>query len=59
MTLGFVAYFVLLDEAGMLQPSNLQVLVNSLHLVIGASLLATNVVAALLTHRARALTAVA
>lgn len=44
VALGFLAYFVLLDERGVLQPSNLQVVVNSSHLVIGAALFATNVV---------------
>jgi cytochrome c oxidase assembly protein subunit 15 len=53
VALGFVAYFVLLDERGVLQPSNLQVLVNSLHLVIGAALMATNVVGALALARSR------
>ncbi len=52
ITLGFVAYFVLLDEAGVLQPSNLQVVINSLHLIVGAALFATNVVGALATRRA-------
>lgn len=52
--LGFVAYFVLLDEQGILRPSNLQVIVNSLHLVVGAALFTTNVVAAVATHRASA-----
>jgi len=50
--LGFVAWFVLLDEAGMLRPSNLQVVVNSLHLVTGAVLFSTNVLAVLVARRA-------
>jgi heme a synthase len=55
VTLGFLAYFVLLDEQGMLRPSNLQVLINSLHLVTGAALLATNAVGALATRRLKPL----
>ncbi|MBO6576341.1 MAG: COX15/CtaA family protein [Rhodothermales bacterium] len=58
VALGFVAYFVLLDEAGVLQPSNLQVVVNSLHLVIGAALFSLNVVGALALARARRLSPV-
>ena len=45
------AYFVTLDDAGMLQPSNLQVVVNTSHAVIGALLMAGAVLAALGTHR--------
>ena len=41
LTLGFTAYFVILDEAGVLQPSNFQVIVNSAHLVVGSFLFAT------------------
>lgn len=59
ITLGFVAYFVLLDEQGVLQPSNLQVLVNSLHLIVGAALLSLNVVGALVTRRSRRLVPIA
>jgi cytochrome c oxidase assembly protein subunit 15 len=55
VTLGFVAYFVLLNEAGVLQPSNLQVVINSLHLIVGAALFATNVVGALATRRTQSL----
>ncbi len=40
LLLGLVAYFVLLDESGMIQPSNVQVLVNTAHLVVGALLFA-------------------
>ncbi|MFT5516524.1 MAG: cytochrome c oxidase assembly protein subunit 15 [Rhodothermales bacterium] len=58
VALGFVAYFILLDEQGMLQPSNLQVVVNSLHLIVGASLFALNVVGALASSRARTLSPV-
>jgi len=43
IVLGFTAYFVLLNESGVLVPSNLQVVTNTLHLVIGASLWGTAV----------------
>ncbi len=49
--LGLTAYFVTLDDAGMLQPSNLQVVVNTAHAVIGALLMAGAVLAALGAHR--------
>lgn len=49
--LGLTAYFVLIDEVGMLRPSNLQVIVNTVHLLIGAFLLASSVVLALLALR--------
>lgn len=52
IALGFVAYFVLLDEQGVLRPSNLQVVVNSLHLVVGAALFSLNVVATVAASRA-------
>jgi cytochrome c oxidase assembly protein subunit 15 len=52
VTLGFVAWFILLDEQGMIRPSNLQVVVNSLHLVIGAALFTTNALAVLVARRA-------
>ncbi len=49
--LGITAYFVILDEQGMTLPSNFQVITNSLHLVVGAFLLAsTGMVALLLRH---------
>lgn len=38
VTLGFIAYFVLLDSGGRIQPSNFQVIVNSSHVVFGAFL---------------------
>jgi len=38
IVLGFTAYFVLLNESGVLVPSNLQVVANTLHLVVGALL---------------------
>ena len=49
--LGLTAYFVTLDDAGMLEPSNLQVGVNTSHAVIGALLMAGSVLAVLATHR--------
>lgn len=52
VTLGFTAYFVTLDDAGMLQASNLQVVVNTTHMVVGAMLMATAVMLVLLAHRA-------
>ncbi len=36
--LGLTAFFVLLDEAGVTQPSNLQVVANTSHMVVGALL---------------------
>ena len=39
--LGLLAYFVLLDESGMIQPSNVQVVINSAHMVVGALLFAS------------------
>ena len=51
MILGLTAYFVTLDDAGMLQPSTVQVVVNTSHAVIGALLMAGAVLAALATHR--------
>jgi len=44
--LGLTAFFVLLDEAGVVQPSNLQVVANTSHMVIGAMLMASAVVVA-------------
>lgn len=49
--LGLTAFFVLLDEVGMVQPSNLQVASNTSHMVIGALLMASSV--ALLTWSLR------
>lgn len=51
IVLGFTAYFVLLDEAGILQPSNFQVVVNSSHLIVGAFLMASSVALTLLAWR--------
>jgi len=43
IVLGFTAYFVLLNESGVLVPSNFQVVANTLHLVIGTLLWGTTV----------------
>ena len=51
LILGVTAYFVTLDDAGMLQPSNVQVVVNTAHAVIGALLMAGSVLVVLATHR--------
>ncbi|NND70660.1 MAG: cytochrome oxidase assembly protein [Rhodothermales bacterium] len=51
IVLGFTAFFVLLDEAGLLQPSNLQVVINSSHMLTGALLMSTMVCCALLILR--------
>jgi len=51
ITLGLVAYFVILDERGITQPSNLQVIINSMHLITGALLLASSVVLSVITVR--------
>lgn len=50
-SLGLVAYLVTLDESGMLEPSNVQVIVNSLHMVVGALLMASVAVLCLLAYR--------
>ena len=42
ITLGTTAYLVTLNEAGVLVPSNLQVVVNTVHMVTGALLMATS-----------------
>lgn len=51
VALGLFAYFILLDERGMVRPSNLQVVINSSHLVVGAMLLASTVVSMTLVFR--------
>jgi heme a synthase len=51
IALGFTAYFVILDELGMIEPSNFQVVVNSLHLVVAAFLFSATVIVALLAAR--------
>ena len=50
LVLGLTAYFVTLDEAGMLQPSRLQVVVNTAHAVVGALLMAGATLAVLAAH---------
>ena len=50
LILGVTAYFVTLDDAGMLQPSNLQAVVNTSHAVVGALLMAGAVLAVLATY---------
>ena len=49
--LGVTAYVVTLDDVGMLEPSNLQVVVNTSHMVIGALLMAASVLAVLCAYR--------
>jgi cytochrome c oxidase assembly protein subunit 15 len=55
VALGLFAYFVLLDETGRIQPSNVQVIANSAHMVIGALLFASTVTTSLLAARIRRL----
>lgn len=50
IVLGLTAYFVLLNQAGMVIPSNLQVIVNTLHVVVGAVLWGTAVAIAVWCH---------
>ncbi|MFV1980087.1 MAG: heme A synthase, partial [Rhodothermia bacterium] len=50
VVLGITAYFVLLNQSGMLIPSNLQVTINSLHVVVGAVLWGTAVAIAVWAH---------
>lgn len=51
--LGLTAFFVLLDETGMVQPSNLQVIANTSHMVVGALLFASSVTLAAWARRIR------
>ena len=51
--LGVTAYMVTLDDVGMLEPSNLQVVVNTSHMVVGALLMAASVLAVLGAYRLR------
>ena len=51
IALGFTAFFVLLDEAGLLQPSNLQVIVNTAHMITGALIMSSMVCCTLLILR--------
>lgn len=53
VTLGLIAYLVLLDESGAILPSNLQVVANSSHMVVGALLFASTVVTSVLCARHR------
>jgi len=55
VALGLFAYFVLLDETGRIQPSNIQVIANTAHMVVGALLFASTVVTAVLAARVRSL----
>ena len=55
LLLGVTAYIVTLDDVGMLEPSNLQVVVNTSHMVIGALLMAASVLAVLSTFRLKRL----
>ena len=55
LLLGFTAYIVTLDDVGMLEPSNLQVVVNTSHMVIGALLMAASVLAVLSAFRLKRL----
>ena len=47
VALGVTAYVVTLDDAGMLEPSNLQVVTNTAHMVVGALLMAAAVLVVL------------
>jgi len=51
--LGLFAYLVLLDESGMVKASNVQVIANTSHMVIGALLFATTVSTSVLCLRLR------
>ena len=51
LSLGIFAYFVLLDERGVTQPSNVQVIINSAHLIVGALLFASTVLLAIAVSR--------
>jgi len=51
VSLGLFAYFVILDERGIVQPSNVQVIVNSAHLITGALLFACSTALTLLARR--------
>ncbi|MEQ9104296.1 MAG: COX15/CtaA family protein [Rhodothermales bacterium] len=51
VALGLFAYFVLLDEHGLVQPSNVQVIANTAHMVTGALLFALTVVTSVFVSR--------
>ena len=53
IALGFTAFFVLLDERGIIVPSNLQVIINSTHMVTGALLMSSLICCAMLILRRR------
>ena len=56
VSIGLFAYLVLLDETGTIQPSNVQVIANTAHMVIGALLFASTVSTSVLCARYRATT---
>lgn len=51
VALGLFAYFVLLDEQGIVQASNVQVIINTAHMVVGALLFASATTTAVLAYR--------
>lgn len=51
VALGLFAYFVLLDDKGLVQPSNVQVITNTAHMVVGALLFALTVVTSVFVSR--------
>jgi cytochrome c oxidase assembly protein subunit 15 len=51
LILGVTAYFVLLDDTGMLEPGRLQIVVNTAHVVVGAMLWGTTVAVAAWAYR--------
>ena len=53
VSLGLFAYLVLLDESGALEPSNVQVVANTAHMVIGALLFASSVSLSVIAARYR------
>ena len=53
IALGLTAYLVLLDERGVLMPSNLQVIINTSHLVLGAVLFSSTIVSTVILTRMR------
>lgn len=59
IALGFTAFFVLLDERGMIVPSNLQVIINSTHMVTGALLMSSLICCTMLILRRKRHVAVA
>ena len=51
VALGLFAYLVLLDESGLVKASNVQVIANTSHMVIGALLFASTVATSVLCRR--------